>query len=223
MRSAILAFVFGVWLLQQQAALPSLSWFFLLPLLGLPWLLRRHAVIFRISLIACALFAGLLWSTGLAHWRLHDALPVDWEGRDIQVIGVVASLPQLQERGERLLFDVEQVITPGAAVPQRISLARYFGGYRQAAPAEARSQFRPGERWRLTLRLKRPHGTYNPHGFDFEAWALERNIRATGYIRPAPDNARLTPLVYRPGYLVERRNSPSTPAEANDLRKLLPE
>ena len=45
---------------------------------------------------------------------------------------------------------------------------------------------RPGEVWQLTARLRRPHGNANPGGFDYEAWLLERNIRATGYVRPAP-------------------------------------
>ena len=204
MRSAILAFVFGVWLLQQQATLPSLAWFAALVLIGLPFLLRRHAVLFRISIVLVSLFAGFMWASGVAHLRLTDALPSEWESRDIQLIGVVASLPQLQERGERFLFDVEHVVTDDAMVPSRISIARYFAGYREFSPVHAKSDFRPGERWRLTVRLKRPHGTYNPYGFDFEEWALERNIRATGYLRKTPDNARLAPLVYRPSYLIER-------------------
>ena len=41
----------------------------------------------------------------------------------------------------------------------------------------------PGERWLLTVRLRRPHGNVNPHGFDYEAWLLERGIGATGYVR----------------------------------------
>jgi len=204
MRSAILAFVFGVWLLQQQATLPSPAWFAALVLIGLPFLVRRHAALFRVFIVLVSLLAGSLWASGMAHLRLADALPSEWESQDIQLIGVVASLPQLQERGERFLFDVERVVTDGAVVPQRISVARYFAGYREFAPVHAKSDFRPGERWRLTVRLKRPHGTYNPHGFDFEEWALERNIRATGYLRKNPDNARLTSLVYRPSYLVER-------------------
>ncbi|MEZ0272901.1 MAG: ComEC/Rec2 family competence protein, partial [Methylophilaceae bacterium] len=204
MRSAILAFIIGVWLLQQQATLPSLLWLATLLLIGLPFLLRRHAALFRISIVSVSLLVGFLWASGVAHLRLADALPSEWESKDIQLVGVVASLPQLQERGERFLFDVEHVETENARVPQRISIARYFAGYREFSPANAKSAFRPGERWRLTVRLKRPHGTYNPHGFDFEEWALERNIRATGYIRKNADNARLVPLVYRPAYLVER-------------------
>ena len=48
-----------------------------------------------------------------------------------------------------------------------------------------------GERWRLVVRLKRPHGYANPGGFDLEAWLLERNLRATGYVRAGEANARL--------------------------------
>jgi competence protein ComEC len=204
MRSAILAFVFGVWLLQQQATLPGAPSLAALPLIPLPWLLRRHALPFRFSLLFAGMLAGFLWAAAFAHVRLADFLPTEWEGRDIQVVGVVASLPQLQERGERFLFDVERVETPEAIVPSRISIARYAAGFHGRQPAHAESAFHPGERWRLTLRLKRPHGTYNPHGLDFEAWALERNIRATGYIRQNPDNTRLAPLVPYPGYLIER-------------------
>jgi competence protein ComEC len=40
-----------------------------------------------------------------------------------------------------------------------------------------------GERWLLTVRLRRPHGHLNPHGFDYEAWLLERGVGATGYVR----------------------------------------
>src|SRR5262249_56064322 len=67
-----------------------------------------------------------------------------------------------------------------------------------------------GERWRFAVRLRRPHGSANPHGFDYEAWLLERGIRATGYVRTpgkrgerdAPE--RLDALVPRPLYLVGR-------------------
>jgi len=39
--------------------------------------------------------------------------------------------------------------------------------------------------------LKRPRGLLNPGGADSERSALERGISATGYVREAPDNARL--------------------------------
>jgi competence protein ComEC len=54
------------------------------------------------------------------------------------------------------------------------------------------------------VRLKRPHGSINPHGFDFEEWALERNIRASGYVRESAGNVRLDDIVNRPSYRIER-------------------
>jgi competence protein ComEC len=40
-----------------------------------------------------------------------------------------------------------------------------------------------GERWRLTVRLKAPHGNRNPHGFDSELWMWEQGVHASGYVR----------------------------------------
>ena len=53
----------------------------------------------RKQMIALAFFAGLLWATLFAQHKLADALPTEWEGRDVQITGVVASMPQPQERG----------------------------------------------------------------------------------------------------------------------------
>ena len=45
----------------------------------------------------------------------------------------------------------------------------------------------PGERWQFTVRLRRPHGAFNPGGFDLEGWLFERNLRAGGYVREKPE------------------------------------
>src|SRR5262249_42002931 len=61
-----------------------------------------------------------------------------------------------------------------------------------------------GERWHLTVRLKRPHGTINPHGFDLEAWLLENELGATGYVRAEGANAMLDAFAARPTDYVQR-------------------
>lgn len=122
--------------------------------------------------------------------RLSDELPREWESRDVELIGAIASLPRVTEQGTRFEFDVEKVLTPGAVIPQHISLSWYAEHNRKTEEIKASPILTPGERWRLTVRLHRPHGTMNPHGFDFEAWALERNIRATGYVRAKGINGR---------------------------------
>jgi competence protein ComEC len=205
-RSIALAFVFGVWLLQQQSGLPSLDWaLFLLPAAGTWHVLRhRYQTAAKLLAIAIATAAGFFWAAAVAQHRLSAVLAPEWEGRDIELVGVVAELPRTLERGERFLFDVEQVLTPQAYVPGRISLTDYVAGYRQAAPSTHTSRFHAGERWRLVVRLKRPHGSYNPGGFDFEVWALERNIRATGYLRQDAAPQRLRGMVWKPAYVIER-------------------
>ena len=35
----------------------------------------------------------------------------------------------------------------------------------------------------MTLRLKAPHGSRNPHGFDYELWMWERGVQASSYVR----------------------------------------
>lgn len=201
-----LTFVLGAWLLQQMPFLPSLLWLaVLLPVLAALYKYRNNFPIRSISLALLALIAGFMWAALYAQWRLADELPPAWEGQDIQLIGVVASMPQQQERGERFEFDVERILTPHAVAPRHLSLSQYneFGGSARFKTTSNIPKFHAGERWQLTVRLKRPHGTLNPHGFDFEAWALERNIRATGYVHKDAANHKLGEFVIRPAYVVE--------------------
>lgn len=204
----ILAFAAGVWLLQQQAALPGLIWAgLLLPLPLILYGLRRASSwpakrLRQLCGKTLWLAAGFFWAAFLAQLRLADALPETWEGRDIRINGVIATLPVASERGPRFEFDVEQILTPGASVPAHIQLSWFDGGFGRPA-AHPVPPLHPGERWELTVRLKRPHGNANPYGFDYEAWLLERNIRATGYVRDGEGNHRVVERVYHPSYLIE--------------------
>ena len=62
--------------------------------------------------------------------------------------------------------------------------------------------FKAGDKWQLTIRLKHLHGTSNPGGFDHEAWALQKNIRATGYMLPKSHHVFL-PTQNKP-YMITR-------------------
>ncbi len=209
MRLFVLAFAGGIWFLQQQVRLPGAESLLGLGLaavlaLSLGVMGRESApgvrrFLARGWLLAGAAGLGFVWAAGFAHWRMADELPQALEGQDIEVSGVVAGLPQELERGLRFTFDVEQAL-PG--VPQRISLA-WYRGRDQDADESLMVPARAGERWRFTVRLKRPHGNMNPHGFDHEAWLFERGIRATGYVRPRAPAERLDARVWRPDHAVE--------------------
>jgi competence protein ComEC len=204
MRLPILCFAFGVWLCQQQADVPG--WPELGALAGVVTALLLAAFVWRrrtAAVLPVALFlAGFLWAAAMAQWRLADQLPFENEGRDVRVTGVIAGMPQAYENGQRFDFEVEDA---DARVPSRLSLAWYRG--LRDDEWHRFQEVHAGERWQLTVRLKRPHGNLNPHGFDYEAWLFERNLRATGYVRTtreAQPNRRLEEFVARPLLAVER-------------------
>jgi competence protein ComEC len=197
-------FAFGIWLLQQQAALPDFDRAWLLSGFPIAIILLRLLSKNRFSLFICTLLlavfacgSGFYHAAWQAEKRLSISLPDEWQGRDIEVVGVVSELPRRYERGQRFGFDVEQTVTPQANVPAHVYLSTYSDT--KTPPPK----FKAGERWRLTLRLKQIHGASNPHGFDFEAWALERNIRATGYVHNKGNNQRIDELANGATYRIE--------------------
>ena len=209
---ALGAFAAGVLLLQTQPALPAFA----------PWLVATLALAaagtvlhFRAGRSAVAGLAAagvLLLATGAlgfgyAAWRaearLAEALPSEWEGEDIALVGVIDELPQRSDRGTRFAFAVERIETAGAIVPRRLSLA-WYAQWQKGGPSDPVPDLVAGERWRLVVRLKRPHGTVNPHGFDVEAWLLQNGLRATGYVRSGEHNARLDAFAGRASDYVQR-------------------
>jgi competence protein ComEC len=189
MRLFALAFIAGTFVLQQQVELPQ----FPFDLAGLAALLAVALVppghrVLRIALLAVS---GTVLGFGLAAWRaemlLSESLPREMEGQDAEVVGLVAGLPQLNEKGTRFVFHVERPAT----IPSVISLSWYSERVRGGEPIPP-PQISAGQRWKFTVRLKRPRGLSNPHTFDFEPYALERGIRATGYVRAKPHAQLLT-------------------------------
>lgn len=209
MRTSIAAFVLGVWFLQQQSALPpAWSAAILLPTAGmlLASLLssgpaRTYLTVFTTKMLLFEL--GFFWAAGFAAYRLNDALAEQWAGRSIQVAGVVAGMPVAIERGYRFEFDVEQTSMSQARVPRQISLRWYTAPFGQPAGKTA-PPVAPGERWQFNVKLQPPHANVNPHGVDFEAWMLQKNVRASGSVHKAVRPQRIASIVYRPGYLIER-------------------
>jgi competence protein ComEC len=202
MISFSLLFVFGAWLLQQQAALPDiqLAWWLIsiLPALLIPLRTRWHRLTHTSLLLVLALGSGYFYAAWIAQHRLADELSSSWQGRDISLTGVVATMPRQHERGLSFILDVEQVNTPEVHVPKHIMLSTYNNIKHEPLILHA------GERWQLIVRLKQPHGSSNPFNFDFEAWALELNLRAMGYVNSKGDNHRIEEHVFSPGYTIER-------------------
>ena len=194
----LLSFAAGVLVLQCQAELPAQGAWCLAGATALASCLavrslRPHTLVLQhVAAILAVLAAGAIgfgYAAVRADARLADALPSEWEGEDITVTGIVDDLPQISARGARFALAVERIDTRGAIVPSRLSLTWYAAQQREGS-ADPVPAIAAGERWRLVVRLKRPHGTVNPHGFDIEAWLLENGMRATGYVRTDDRNRR---------------------------------
>jgi competence protein ComEC len=219
MRAACIAFVAGALVLQQQAALiegqlaATCVGLALAIALVASLIVRRRLAgssssrltrsrrpdIATFALEAMVVIAigivGFAWASWRADRRVADELPHSLEGHDLVIIGTVAVLPSLDARGVRFEFEVEAVVSRDArgvplAVPRHLALGWYRPG-RGGASIDDGSvpDIEPGQRWRLTVRLKRPHGSANPDGFDYEYWLLEEGLRATGYVRPGVDSS----------------------------------
>ncbi|MES2886454.1 MAG: DNA internalization-related competence protein ComEC/Rec2 [Pseudomonadota bacterium] len=146
----------------------------------------------------CALL-GALTAQGHARWRLAQTLPSSLENQDVRLTGVVASLPQRNPQGVSFVFEVDADSLPalrrpnpvdgGAAAadasqpPERLALGWYTAWGEEGSNRTLLPPVRAGERWALTVRLRRPHGLFNPHGFDRELHLFEQGVRATGSVR----------------------------------------
>ena len=172
----ILIFFCGVVALFFLKTLPSLWWLLIPLVLALGYLamgkfktILGHLLIFTL---------GFSWSLINVHWITSWSLPRESEGKNLLITGYVSSLPKVQSSGTAFEFTTETIERHG--VKTKIRLRWYH--------REAADKIRVGDRWHLTVRLKRPHGNLNPGGFDGEKALLVHRLRATGYVVAAGDN-----------------------------------
>ena len=151
----------------------------LLTLVAMAW--RRTTWLAWVALLVLA-FGSTGWRADV---RLAERLSAALEGQDLLVTGVVASLPHNSLAGTRFTFDVEAASLRGEAVvlPPLLSLGWYRGFDNDVLLAGPGVEVRAGQRWRITVRLRQPHGSLNPHGFDVELWLFEQGVGASGYVR----------------------------------------
>lgn len=166
MIASALSFLAGLLLIQQLPALPDSRWLM--------------ACGMGVAIMACLRYwrwlfftVGLLWAIVFAMARLADRLPESLEGIDIPVQGVIVDLPEQDERRTRFDF---AITGPASKLPAKLRVSWYYPDQ----PIKA------GQHWSFTVKLKRPHGSLNPGGFDYERRLFTEGIGATGYVRPNP-------------------------------------
>ncbi len=163
---SVLLFLIGLLAVQQFQVLPGHHWLIMIILSAIVFASLRH---WRLLFLVM----GVLWAVIFAMLRLSDQLPEALESIDIAVSGYVADLPEQDERRTRFDFIVQ---SSAQKLPRLLRLNWYY----PEQPIKA------GQQWTFTVKLKRPHGSFNPGGFDYERWLFTEGIAATGYIRPSP-------------------------------------
>jgi len=192
MRRVALGMLFGITVVQQLSSLPVLPllWtalaVFLLGLGAVFIKSRRRGtacnVRFTWESLAVVVFSagiGFCWAAIVGQHSLANVLSPALEGQDVVVEGFISSLPELPAAGKRgrarfeFVPDILEWQGKAQPLPGKLLLSWY-----QTSPV-----LQVGERWRLKVRLKRPHGFMNPGGFDYEATLFRKGIRAKGYVR----------------------------------------
>lgn len=160
-------------------------------LLAVPWPLPAWLLpACVVTAMVCACFRQwlpviFLLAASLSGWQAQQQrdswLDASLQGQDMTVSGTITSLVSHSPQRLRFMFSPDD---PDAhpQLPASLRLSWYY-------PPEVMPQ--TAERWRFTVRLKKPLGMVNPAGFDYERWLFQNHIGATGYIRESPDNRQL--------------------------------
>ncbi len=163
---SVLSFTLGIIVVQQFSVLPEPFWNFVLILLFFCCVFFRY---WRLMFFV----AGVVWAIYFASINLANRLLETQQGQLIQVQGQIIGLPSSNSQVVRFDFAVQQ---PKINFPEKIRLSWYY----------PQQTIKAGQIWEFTVKLKRPHGRFNPGGFDYQRWLFVQNIGATGYIKKTP-------------------------------------
>ena len=159
----LLAFAAGVCTLWLWPARPASLWLSVLVLSALA-LLALGSLAGRLRPLAGGGLARCSAWSGECTMSVRPRPRLPWElEEDLLVVGTVADLPRsMRCRALRVLSG--QASHGAGRCPWPAAGA--WAGTCQAPRWEPRRWVLPGQRWQLTVRLKRPRGMRNPGGFD---------------------------------------------------------
>ena len=138
--------------------------------------------------IIALVFFGLALScvNARALWQAQHRLNPVLEGQEILLLGVIASLPQQTDISVRFRFQVQSASKLNQAssvvVPEWIDLVWYDRESAEMMKGNLWADLKAGDTWQFSARLKAPHGTLNPGGFDEALWRWEQGVMATGAV-----------------------------------------
>lgn len=180
MIASVISFLLGVCTLHSFSSLPSyglmLGGISVLALLGIFTLCCPQYSSWKGLKLQylCIYGAGFLWISLHAHWYLAKQLPEDLQGQPLSIMGSIASIPDFKEGSAQFEFEVEEA--GGWKNPGRVRLT--WREYRQ----NTKEIVRVGDKWKFTVKLKRPRSYANPGSFDTERHFFLNHLQAQGNV-----------------------------------------
>ncbi|MFI4955048.1 MAG: DNA internalization-related competence protein ComEC/Rec2 [Gammaproteobacteria bacterium] len=176
-------FALGNWILQQLPMLPSIYLLGIGIVLGLivlffSWKYRYKSL----ASIICGFMVGFGWTWGWAGYYLDLQLPKELIKENVQLVGQIATIPQLYAHHVTFNFRVQSVSYQGKhyPAPRYIRLSWYADTYSKAPVPIPHLQV--GQTWNFTVRLKPPHSFASPGAGDYSQHLFSQHIGAVGYI-----------------------------------------
>lgn len=167
MQRFALCFVTGVLLLTVLVKLPDQRLVLLvIPCALLSWYLRQWWWLLGLPF-------GFFFALFHAHQLNQYQLPHELQGENIVVTGEVIDVPRNNDGALSFKLHLHSWDHATQTRPDNIQLSWYRGAPEIVA----------GDRWQLTVRLKRPHGSMNLGGSDREKFLFHQGVQATGYVR----------------------------------------
>jgi len=158
---SVVALLAGALLTSRLPWLPPVDWCWVAAPVALALACEQRG-----RVVAAGLAGGVLfWASAAA--ALADRLPPDLSGNDFRFIAEIIDFTRW--KGDRATLLVAPL---DPALPARVRLG-WYGAERDPGL---------GEHWRIHARLKRPRGSRNPGGFDYEGWLHRERIGASGYV-----------------------------------------
>jgi len=195
MRARMLATGGGIALaaLIPLSPVPALRWLLvpLLPIMALLLFLRADRRWQNMVLLAGCLMAGTLWALARGGLHADKVLPLYMEGVDFWISGQVSSLPREFERYQQFDFRIEHSCFRLLPDDCEAESEHFRQRLVQLNVYDRNLDLKPGQRWRLRVRLSRPRGLANPAGMDAEARYFQQGISARGYVRETVFNELL--------------------------------
>jgi competence protein ComEC len=186
----------GIFSVAFYTVLPSMQFYLgLFSGISLSWVavecssLRIKGFIKSTLCLALLLGFGSAWGVFCAYGVMSHQLPDTLDRHDFLVTGTVSKVlkaDKIRTNFSVIVHSAYDMEGANNSIPLKKILLNDYSSMAKKGLLDIQE----GDRWQLVVRLKRPRGTLNPGGFDYQSWLLQSGYSATGYVKSNPLNIK---------------------------------